>query len=180
MKHLIQEGNYLYTKGGELSLRGVNYIGEYHYNNYLPMTGPIPSEDTQVLQRFYSNSDHYTYDRARDFKVKINDFVDPRPIIYKPREQAYAAGFDTRYFVERVGIGNYTSEIDENQYNQLGKIGGIDVGLYSSSTIFWQLTGRLSEIKVFNEREILRASKNTPNIAYNIRNYTEYARITLV
>ena len=33
--------NYLYTKGGEFSLDGLNYIGEYHYQEVLARTGPI-------------------------------------------------------------------------------------------------------------------------------------------
>lgn len=172
---------YLYTKGGEFSLDGKDYIGEYHYAVTTPKTGPIPGPNSKVLQKAYKNRDHYIYDKAFNFNAPLKQYVTPKPHLYRPKEQAYVDGFDTRYFVEKIQDDkSYAIEIDINQYNSLNTPGGIDGGLYPSAIVRWQLTGRHDDIIKNNERELLVASRNVPSVYYVVKTPLEFARITLV
>lgn len=172
---------YLYTKGGEFSLDGVNYIGEYHLVGDIPNTGPIPAEDTKELHRIYPNPDHYIYDKFFEFKVPVRGFIEPKPYIYRPDEQDYIVGSDARYFVEKVDDElSYAIEIDQRQYKSIGKRGGIDGGLYLAASINWKLTGRREDIIKHNETQLYLASKKIPSINYSVKNFLEFARITLV
>ena len=173
--------NYLYTKGGELSLDGNEYIGEYHIDSTTPKTGPVPSKDSKVLRRLYPNKDQYTYDKVFQFNVPITKFVNPKPYLYTPTEQIYEDGFDTRYFVEKVNDdGSYAIEISKAQYDLIGKPKGIDDGIYGSAAIEWKLTGRREDIIKHNQTQLQKAIKTVPTIDYAVRNYLEFARITLV
>jgi len=172
---------YLYTKGGQFSLNGEEYVGEYHYAGLTPKTGPIQSKDSVVLQRLYRNPDHYVYDKQFNFDVGVLSFADPIPFLYVPTEQVYEAGFDTRYFVEKIEDAlSYAIEIDEQQYVNIGTRGGIDSGLYTFTEIRWKLTGKSQDIINHNEDQIFKASTIVPSIAYAVRNYLEFARITQV
>ena len=71
-------------------------------------------------------------------------------------------------------------KIDLTQFKQINTKGGIDGGLYSNTTVIWKLTGAKSDIIAHNELEIYKASKIVPSVGYAIKNYLEYARITLV
>jgi hypothetical protein len=172
---------YKYTKGGEFSLDGVEYIGEYHFISNVPKTGPVPTNDSKVLQRLYKNSDHYTYDKLFSFNVPILNYVEPIPYLYTPSEQNYQAGFDTRYFVEKIEDElSFAIEIDYDQFNLINRPGGIDGAIYTSAEIRWQLTGRRADIISNNETELFKASAVVPSINYAVRNFLEFARITLV
>lgn len=172
---------YLYTKGGELSLDGKNYIGEYHLDGTIAKTGPIQTDDSKVLHRNYPNPDHYTYEKLFKFRVPVMDFVDPVPYLYTPTQQAYSVGFDSRFFVEKIDDdGSYAIEINQIQFTNLGKKYGIDNGLYASGEVNWQLTGRRDEIISHNEKELSKLTPKLPTILYTVKNYLEYARITLV
>lgn len=174
-------GTYLYTKGGEYSLDGKNYIGEYHMEGTIAKTGPVASASSQVLQRFYTISEHYTYDKNFNFKVPVLGFVEPAPYLYRPANQSYSAGVDTRFFVEKSDDdASYAIEVDSQQYKTINKRGGIDGGLYRHATIQWQLVGRRSDIIEHNQLEIQKVVGILPSIEYAIRNYLEFARITLV
>lgn len=175
------DGKYLYTKGGELSLNGLNYIGEYHLEGNVYKTGPVADKDSLTLHRLYKNIDHYIYDKFFDFDVPILTYVEPAPYLYKPQDQTYAAGYDTRYFVEKYDNNDsYTIEINQAQYKTIGKSGGIDGGLYRHATVKWKLTGRREDIIAHNELELYKASNLLPTINYSVKNYLEFARITLV
>ena len=177
----INDGIYLYTKGGEFSYEGKNYIGEYHYDNIIPKTGPIHNNDAKTLQRYYANPEHYLYDKAFAFKPKVLSYVNPKPHLYIPNEQTYEVGLDSRYFIEKVQDSqSYAIEIDLTQFKQINTKVGIDGGLYSNTTVIWKLTGAKSDIIAHNELEIYKASKIVPSVGYAIKNYLEYARITLV
>ena len=171
---------YLYTKGDEFSLDGKDYIGEYHYATTTPKTGPIPSPYSRLLQKVYRNADHYIYDKAFKFDVPVSRYVAPKPYVYIPDDQAYANKFDTRYFIEKIQDDkSYAIEIDILQYININKLGGIDGGLYPNAMVQWQLTGRREDILKNNELELLKASKTVPSVAYAVKNYLEFARITL-
>jgi len=172
---------YLYTKGGEFSYGGINYVGEYHYDGNVAKTGPTPNDNAQLLQRYFANPEHYIYDRAFRFKPKVLGFVDPKPYLYKPNEQVYSVGVDSRYFVEKIQDSeSYAIEIDSAQFNQINKTGGIDGSIHSYTSIEWKLTGSTQSITKYNQYQISIASALVPSINYAIRNYLEYARITLV
>ncbi len=176
-----QENIYLYTKGKEYSLNGKEYIGEYHLDNQIPKTGPKPTSNSQKLQRHYVNEDHYTYEKVKKFNVLVAKFVDPIPHRYNPNQAAYDSGFDRRYFVEKINdTESYIIEIDQQQYNDIGKPNGIDPGLFNFVAVDWKLTGRQQDILNYNEASLAAAISIIPNIQYGVRNYLEYARITLV
>ena len=197
---------YLYTKGGEYSLNGIEYVGEYHIENGVPKVGPIPMSlendinrttavdsissnvrlskkdkpsEGGVLRRLYANKDQYTYDSVKGFKVPVVDFVDPKPYIWKPNEAAYEATEGTRYFVEKINDeGSFAIEIDPEQYQLIGLPRGIDNGLYSFTSIRWKLVGSRDYITTFNQQQLYQAAYIVPSILYSVKNFTEYARFT--
>ena len=172
---------YLYTKGGEFSYEGKNYVGEYHYDGNVAKIGPTPNDNAQPLQRYFANPEHYIYDKSFGFKPRVLSYVDPKPYLYKPNEQVYSVGVDSRYFVEKVQDDqSYAIEIDSAQFSRINAAGGIDGSIHSYTSIEWKLTGARLDIIAHNELEIYKASALVPSINYAIRNYLEYARITLV
>lgn len=173
--------NYLYTKGYEFSLDGKNYIGEYHYEGTIAKTGPIKSDDSKPLRRFYNIQDHYLYDKSFNFEVKVLGYANPIPYLYKPREQVYISGYDSRYFVEKVDDENsYAIEIDQTQYQKIGKPGGIDSGLYLSAIVNWRFTGIREEVIKHNQIEIEKASRKLPSVIYAVRSFLEFTRVISV
>lgn len=175
------DNTHLYTKGGEYSLDGKEYVGEYHLVGVVPKSGPIANSQSRVLQRLYVNPDHYIYDRLNNFDVDVLNFVEPRPHLYLPQEQDYIVGYDNRYFVEKIEDDmSYAIEINQDQYNLINVKGGIDGGLYPSAVIRWKLTGKRADIITHNEMELYKASLKIPSINYAVRNFLEFARITLV
>jgi hypothetical protein len=176
-----KNNTYLYTKGMELSLDGKNYIGEYHIKGDQIFTGPIHNRDSKELQEIYPNPDEYIYDKIFKFDPIVKRFVDPVPYLYKPLQQAYSVGFDMRYFVEKLDDDqSFAIEIDKVQYDNLGIRYGIDSGLYISAAVKWKLTGRLEEIINHNRDELNKYTPFLPSITYAVRNFTEFAQITLV
>jgi len=172
--------NFLYTKGGEFSLDGVDYIGEYHMVDEMAKTYPTSNPNSQLLRRVYKNKDHYIYDKLHDFDIAVLQFIDPKPYVYKPDEQDYSIGSDTRYFVEKVDDDNsFAIEVDQEQYSNIGRAGGIDGGLYLAASVSWKLTGRKEDIITHNENQIYKASKSVPSVNYAIKNFLEFSRITL-
>ena len=168
---------YLYTTGNEFSLNGQNYIGEYHYSNVIPTTGPKLGSGV-VLRKIYTNTNHYTYDKLFNFNTLVSGFVSPKPYIPIIPNQVYITGFVTRYFVEKINDSqSYPIEIDLSQFKKFGKSGGIDSGLYNVVSMNWKLTGLINAVIAHNQQEIYFASSKVPKIAYGVRNYTEYARI---
>ena len=173
-----QDTLYLYTKGGQFSLDGVPYIGEYHLNGDQAYTGPTRTKQAKVLRRRYINPDHYTYDQLSQFDVAALQFVDPIPFLLSPTMVDYQRGFCQRYFVEKRGASNsYPVEIDIQQYQKVGQAGGVDGGLYGHVTIEWKLVGTVSSSEQFNRHQLLMGSKQVPNIVYAVRNFIEFARI---
>ena len=172
---------YKYTKGGQFSLDGEEYIGEYHFAGKTAKTGPIPNLESRVLQRLYRVQDHYIYDRNFEFNVGVLNFVDPRPYLYAPIEPVYVVGSDTRYFVEKIEDSeSYAIEIDQAQYDTIGKPAGIDSAIYTYAIVTWKLTGRRQDIIDHNELQLYKASAKVPSVNYAVRNFLEFARITLV
>lgn len=171
---------YLYTKGKEYSLNGIEYIGEYHLDGNIAKVGPVVDPEALPLQRYYANKDHYIYDKQYNFNPKVLQFTLPVYFAYTPIEQAYLIGYDTRFFVEKINDDqSYAIEIDEKQFRNINKKGGIDGGIYAASAVQWQLTGYQKDITINNELSLLQASVVTPSVQYAVKNYTEFARFTL-
>jgi hypothetical protein len=173
--------NYFYTKGGEFSLNGEEYIGEYHLIAQTAFTGPIHNESSTQLRRFYAYESQYTYDQLFNFLVPASLYIDPVPYTFSPTETQYTRGFAPRYFVEKLNDENsYAVEIDLPQYQKLGKIGGIDGGLYSHTTVEWKLTGTANAISLHNEIQMRKAELIVPSALFCITSYTEFGRITQI
>jgi hypothetical protein len=167
---------HLYTKGKQFSLSGVEYVGEYHLREDGPWTEPIKSDTSEKLQKYYTNKDHYVYDRVKEFVTPPYQYVSPTPIIYRPTQQAYTTGQDIRYFVEKINDEkSYAIEIDQKQFDRLGKNGGIDSGIYLYTSILWKLVGTLEEVSTFNETQIQKAKRIVPTIDYAIPNLIQFA-----
>lgn len=180
---------FLYTKGGEYSLDGKEYIGEYHITGEVVKTGPVPDRGSKILRKYYSNNLLYDYDRSRQFVTR--DFVEPDQIVISPKPSDYEAGSFTRYFVERAGAyEGYPIEINRAQYTLYGKDKGVDAASYNLVLLNWKLIG--SERNVYrngvlyvkgifehNQEEVYKNTPIIPNLPGAIKSYTEFARITL-
>tara|TARA_R110000868_G_scaffold70599_6_gene207276 strand:+ start:1093 stop:1698 length:606 start_codon:yes stop_codon:yes gene_type:complete len=180
---------YLYTKGFQYSLDGVNYIGEYHIEGRLVKTGPVQSPESKELTKYYSDPMLYDYDKARNFPKRVR--VEPNQIVWSPLETNYKTGFATRYFVERIAeFDGYPIEIDQEQKDSFGNEEGIDEGVYSLVTLSWKLTGSerdvfkngqlyIQGIYEYNQAQVILNTRTIPNLESAIKSYTEYAKITL-
>ncbi len=171
-----------YTKGGEFTTtNGEEYIGEYHIRDGKTYTGPTPNsqgiDKSLQLLPFYSNANNFTYDRLHKFVTPIKDHTEPTPYTYqiRPSEGVYDLGFDTRFFVQRRGLGNFAIEIDGDQRNRFGSDFGIDDSIYDVVDVMWQLTGTIEYIEMTNKDRIRQASFIVPDIASLITNYTQFS-----
>ena len=195
---------FLYTKGNEFSLDGIEYVGEYHIKEGIAYTGPEPLKalddinkvgdpdiiqrefraaktmnSGQILRRIYTDFDQYEYDRLKKFDIRELDFLEPRPYLYKPKDAAYDAGEDSRYFVQkRHSDDSYPMEIDLSQWELIGQFRGIDPQIYASVSVVWKLVGSFDYIAQQKELELLRAQKLVPGVLYAVKSFTEFARLT--
>jgi len=197
---------HLFTKGGEFSLDGVEYIGEYYIVGDSAFTGPAPVDITEdvnqigdpdlvnpkirlvtpkaaeggkLLRRVYLEQYQYDYERIKKFQVDVLDFIDPVPYLYEPKDSAYEAGEDRRYFVQKRGNDeSYAIEIDSNQWEMLGQYKGIDDGLYAFTSVVWRLVGSYDILAQQNELALFKAQRVIPSILYSVKSFTEYARFT--
>lgn len=180
---------YLYTKGGEYSLDGKDYIGEYNLANNEPTTGPIRTQNSQKLTKFYPNHQVYLYDSLKQFENLITDYAEPNPIVLRVKQEDYDTGYVTRFFVEKAfGSNRYPQEIDSIQAQRYNQPKSINGGLYNIAIVDWKLTGSLYsrydssgllvEMGIYehNALEVEKASQIIPNITLTIKNFIEFAR----
>mgnify|MGYP003655639707 CR=1 FL=1 len=184
---LIQAGmSYKYTKGEEFTtVLGREYIGEYHLRKdgkfYTGPTQPIDGRDDSVqLLSYYRDHNNFDYDRLQEFVTPVKDQSDPIPYEWQVRtaDGLYELGYDTRYFVQKRGLGTYAIEIDLTQRDSFGSPDGIDSRIYDVVDIRWQLTGTLSALEAANKDSVNIASRTIPDLPFIIRNYTQYAKAT--
>lgn len=180
---------YLYTKGGEYSLDGKEYIGEYHLVGTEARTGPVPDKKASTLRKFYTDPILYEYDKARDFKTR--NVIEPNQSVVFPKETDYQIGYLKRYFVERsAGYDGYPIEIDRIQASTYGKEGGLDGASYNLAIINWKLTGiersiykdgmvLIKGIFEYNQEEVYKATRIIPTLPSAIKDYLQFARISL-
>lgn len=179
--------DYLYTKGKEFTTEtGEEYIGEYHVKRGgQAYTGPTSNTTSGISSRplypYYSNHDQFIYDRIFEYKPLVKQHTQPIPYFYTPRESegVYDAGFDIRFFVQRRNADSYAIEIDGNQFDRVGREGGIDSAIYASVALHWRLTGTLAAIEELNKRNTNIASTELPGLPFAINSYTQFARPTL-
>ena len=179
--------NYRYTKGKEyMTEDGEEYIGEYHVTkNGTAFVGPTEDTNNMLAQKrlhpYYTNRDQFVYDKMLNFNTPQKAHTQPTPYFYQPREEegVYLKGYDLRFFVQRRNADTYAIEISGQQYNQIGRNGGIDGNIYAHVSVQWQLTGTLKYIEDTNKRNINIASQELPALPYAIGNYTQFARPTL-
>lgn len=197
---------HLFTKGGEYSLDGENYIGEYYIEGEFAYTGPAPvsidsnvnrigdpdlvnskiklvTESTslsgRILRRIYTEKYQYDYEKLKLFDINVLNFVDPTPYLYQPTEAAYDAGEDQRFFVQKRGSdSSYAIEISPTQWEMIGQFKGIDDGLYAFTSVTWKLVGAYDIIAQQNELALFKAQRIIPSILYSVKSFTEFARFT--
>ena len=181
-----------YTKGGQYSLNGVNYAGEYHYKEGKPFAGPFGSVSDKPLTQFYSSSANYVYDKLFNFSKVESTLKQPAKAIITPTDRDYTAGSYQRYFMQSlIDKNKIPVEITRSQYESLGKPGGLDNRTNAAFTFVWFLTGPLNSYKDSNgylvegltqknEKTIQEVSRLYPNIIYTVKNYVEFARPSFV
>ncbi len=193
-----------YTKGGEFTLDGKDYIGEYHIKEGIAWTGPEPvkpqdnvntigdpaiisnriiSEEyyntNKRLRRVYPNRSQYDYEAIKRFEIKELDYLEPKLHVYRPKESAYDVGEDARFFVQKRNSNeSYAIEIDNSQWEMIGSYRGIDPMIYSSAKIIWKLVGPYDYIARQNELTLFKAQRQIPSILFAVKSYTEFGRFT--
>lgn len=186
---LRDELNYRYTKGGEFTtITGQDYVGEYHIkaSDGLPYTGPTENIQGQSIDKaikllpHYKNNNNFVYDRLSKFYTPLKDYIEPTPYQYEPIIEAgvYELGFDTRYFVQKIGKGSYAIEISAEQRELYGVEDGIDHNIYRLGEVQWQLVGTIEAVEKINKERVNIAAQTIPDLPFVIQNYTQFIRPT--
>jgi hypothetical protein len=155
----------LYTKGGEFSVNGEDYIGAYYktyggkiYSGKNPVNGssqellPIqsppdnfsPTSITQTAGILYNNntSDYINNPNLTD----INTYEVPAQFYPKPTDNDYQKGYIMRYFAKKRNDIGYVIEINKETYLSLINQDKVyDYVTYQAIDIFWQITGPLKD-----------------------------------
>jgi hypothetical protein len=182
----VQQKEVKYTKGGEYSLEGDNYVGIYHISNDGVFTGEPNLLNKKALTKYYKSKDVYLYDKSFDFKKIESTYKTPTLVKIQPTENDYTYGYFKRYFiVDTTNLDMIPFAIDETQASQYGREGGIDAGKYTLVEILWKLTGSLRNTSVggsilqgiydHNKSEIDKIAQTYPNIVYSVTSYVEFA-----
>lgn len=185
---ILNSAHTYYTKGGEYSLDGENYIGEYHIKDEIAYTGPVGTSIKKQLTKYYSNQNNYHYDKLFNFNKIEPTFKEVKPAKITPQETDYDLGYYTRYFLQKITEETKMPiEIAFNEQEILGKEKGYDDRINDLVEVKWILVGPLNTtigpggqtvegIYERNYAEVLRVSQKHPNMLYAFRNYTEFAR----
>ena len=172
----------LYTKGGEYSLNGKNYIGEYHEQDGKVFTGQAESDQVSLeLTPFYNNSNNYDYDKVNKFTKIEKTLQQPVATIITPNSSDYAIGYYNRQFIQSITDSTKIPiEVSSQAVQTFGKPKGLDNRVNDLIIIKWTLTGMAKDIIEKNFKEIASASIKYPNMVYAVRNYTEFARPNII
>lgn len=177
--------DYLYTKGKEFSLRGKEYVGEYHVVGSTIKTGPVETESSETLYPYYTNDDALAYDQSTIFDKHIPTnlikfYTDPQMIQFSPTSTVYQKGYADRAFCAHLTNKKFpTIEIDPMLATATDPLKGpcINPGLYKIVKINWKLTGSKQSIQSHNFNELVKAAKQIPSIGYSLPNLLEFAHI---
>lgn len=190
-----QGSNYLYTKGGELSIDGKEYIGQYHIYGNIPFTGGEHTLESKRLQPYYEDQNLYSYDIKTNPIFRANQ-VAPKAYTATPTDTDYQTGYMFRYYAQkRVQQDAIVYELSESDYNNAGRFNGLDLGIYNTTLVTWKLTGPLRSQIVrnqlpngvilenevegiidYNQKQIILANQALPGIRSSILDYAEFAR----
>lgn len=184
--NINEDNSYLYTFGREYTtIHGDEWIGEYHIRKGgFAYTGPVQSkkqrDDAVMLLPYYESMNNFTYDRLFNFVAPLKDHADPVPYEFNVLEEqgGYEQGFVMRYFIQRIGTGNYAMEIDQVQRDKYASRDGIDNRIYRLADVPWRLTGTLAAIEQANKEAVTKGRLLVPDLPYVIRDYTQFARPT--
>ena len=165
----------LYTKGGEFSLNGKNYIGEYCVLDEKFYSGKAEDSTGYELTAYYNNSNNYVYDSLYDFNKLEKSLKQPIYAKITPLQSDYDTGYYFRYFLQSIiDKGKVPIEITSAQSETLGQPNGLDNQVNELIRIKWYLTG--PNIAEKNRVEVSIAANRNPNIIYSIKNYIEFAK----
>jgi hypothetical protein len=155
----------LYTKGGEFSINGKQYIGAYYktysgkiYSGKNPINGssqellPIlsspdnfsPTKVTQTSGILY-NSNTKDYINNPNL-ANVNFYEVPTQFYPKPTTNDYQKGYIMRYFAKKRNDIGYVIEINKETYLSLTKQDKVyDYVRYQAIDVFWQISGPLRD-----------------------------------
>ena len=168
---------YLYTKGKEFSINGIEYIGEYHIDsNMQPKTGPTrDNTGAQVLSKYYTNPEIYNYDKITKENVTMYGGVFDK--VNLPTDKDYEKGEFNRYFVYKVNEPNpIFHEIDLLEFGVYGSEGGIDSVLYNVIIFPWIIKGDSEYVVNTNYSTAygIATRNHIPGLVDAISNFAKY------
>jgi hypothetical protein len=153
----------LNTKGGELILNGVPYVGRYYktydgkfFSGPNPSLGPneqldpIPSYATSpALSELKANSKfkNQLLKATKQFLDRIP--ISPTAYFPKPLPSDYSLGYLNRCFVKKSNENGYITEISPKEYTDInnGNV-GYDTTILQTYQIAWKLTGPLNSKRI--------------------------------
>lgn len=177
---LTGENLYLYTKGKEFSLEGMEYIGYYHTHYGIPYSQGKLDAASKRLYRYTGDEIIMQYDNIKPEFSKLASYIEPysAPPIITP--QNYQDGSMTRYFLKKRNE-NIIIEINSNMSKKMGKAGGFDNMLYDLLKMEWKISisGITNELLAFNANSISSAEMDMPGIRDQIRSLFEYSIVDI-
>lgn len=165
----------LYTKGGEFSLNGKNYVGEYYTLDGKSYSGKAEDNSGYLLAAFYPNNNNYVYDKLYKFNKLEKNLKQPVQARVTPINSDYDNGYYIRYFLQSlIDADKIPTEITPPEAETLGRANGLDNQVNDLIRIKWYLTGPMIAEK--NRTEVSIAANKHPNIIYSVKNYVEFAK----
>jgi hypothetical protein len=192
--------NTLYTKGSEFIVEstGEAFIGQYHIVDGVAYTGkPKTSGIKKLIPGSSANYDTYTYDKSKQFKSRVKQFVQPKFFRPAPTPSDYEVGFIQRYIVSHnLDTTRFPIEIGVSQANTYGGRLGVDSGIWMLHRIKWVIVGSsvttntvnpasgqpgppILSVEDQNRRTLEPIIRGYPMMEFAFRNYTEFAQSSL-
>jgi len=192
--------NTLYTKGNEFIVEstGEQYVGQYHLVDSIAFTGKPKSTDIRrLIPGTFENRDTYIYDKRKQFRSRVKQFVQPKFYRPAPTTTDYQVGTIQRYIVSHnLDTTRFPIEIGISQANTYGGEGGIDSGIYTLHRIKWVIVGStittqtinpvtkqagppILSVEDQNRRTLEPIIRRYPMMEFAFRNYTEFAQSSL-
>lgn len=196
----------LYTRGGEFFLPdGKSYTGKYYLTfDGKTFTGPNPVLGTNILllkserEETFSrlpaprpggvSAETFTQGATIATSTELGQLLPYYPI---PLESDYARGYFTRYFAKQLTGPGYIIEISQTDWSNIENgLTERSLLVYEVTSIFWQLTGPLNNVRVSQyqikggvfdtNKRVTEAKEATFRgiVSYIGGDYTKFARIT--
>ena len=145
----------------------------------------------------YQIEDTYIYDKSKQFKSRVKQFVQPKFFRPAPTPTDYEVGFIQRYIVSHnLDTTRFPIEIGVSQANTYGGRLGIDSGIWTLHRIKWVIVGSFETTNTINPatgqpgppilsvEDQNRATlepiiRRYPMMEFAFRNYTEFAQSSL-